>query len=94
MIGRPVVRRRALRRAAVVGGTAYVVGKRRAEQEQAQEEMQRPQETAYQPEGYESAPAGQAPNRVERLTQLAQLRDSGALTEEEFEREKQKILAE
>jgi hypothetical protein len=38
-------------------------------------------------------PAAAAPDPIEQLTQLAALRDSGALTEEEFEAEKAKILA-
>jgi hypothetical protein len=37
------------------------------------------------------APAG-APDPIAQLTQLAALRDSGALTETEFEAEKAKIL--
>jgi hypothetical protein len=42
------------------------------------------------------APAAQepaAPDRIEQLTQLAALKDSGALTEAEFEAEKAKLLA-
>jgi hypothetical protein len=38
-------------------------------------------------------PAAAAPDPIEQLTQLAALKDSGALTEEEFEAEKAKILA-
>lgn len=42
-------------------------------------------------------PAPAAPptssDRITQLNQLAQLRASGALTEEEFQREKQKLLA-
>jgi hypothetical protein len=38
------------------------------------------------------APAAAAPDPIEQLTQLAALRDSGALTEEEFEAQKAKIL--
>jgi hypothetical protein len=37
-------------------------------------------------------PAAVAPDPVEQLTQLAALRDSGALTEAEFEAQKAKIL--
>jgi hypothetical protein len=38
------------------------------------------------------APAAPAPDRIAQLTQLAALKDSGALTEAEFEAEKAKIL--
>jgi hypothetical protein len=38
------------------------------------------------------APAAAGPDPVEQLTQLAALKDSGALTEAEFEAEKAKIL--
>jgi hypothetical protein len=38
-------------------------------------------------------PAAAAPDPIEQLTQLAALKDSGALTEEEFEVQKAKILA-
>jgi hypothetical protein len=39
------------------------------------------------------APAAPAPDRIEQLTKLAALKDSGALTEAEFEAEKAKLLA-
>jgi hypothetical protein len=39
------------------------------------------------------APAEAAPDPVAQLTQLAALKDSGALTEAEFEAEKAKLLA-
>ncbi len=38
------------------------------------------------------APAAAAPDPIAQLTQLAALRDSGALTEAEFEAQKAKIL--
>ncbi len=38
-------------------------------------------------------PAAAVPDPIEQLTQLAALKDSGALTEEEFEAQKAKILA-
>jgi hypothetical protein len=37
--------------------------------------------------------AAPAPNRVEDLTRLAQLRDSGALSDDEFQAEKTRLLA-
>jgi len=87
-----MMRRRPLARAAVrttaVVGTAAVVGGHMANkraQEQAQEAPPEPQ--------YAPAPAAPAPDPIEQLTKLAALRDSGALTEAEFEAEKAKILA-
>jgi hypothetical protein len=38
------------------------------------------------------APVAAAPDPIEQLTQLAALKDSGALTEAEFEAQKAKIL--
>jgi hypothetical protein len=57
-----------------------------AAQEQAQTAEPAPQ---YAPA---PAPAAAAPDPIEQLTQLAALKDSGALTEEEFEAQKAKIL--
>jgi hypothetical protein len=37
-------------------------------------------------------PAAAAPDPIEQLTQLAALKDSGALTQEEFDAQKAKIL--
>jgi cell division septation protein DedD len=57
----------------------------------------RAQQQAAAPESAPApAPAAQepaAPDRIEQLTQLAALKDSGALTEAEFEAEKAKLLA-
>lgn len=39
------------------------------------------------------APASGVPSVIEQLTQLGQLRDSGVLTEAEFEAQKQRVLA-
>jgi hypothetical protein len=41
----------------------------------------------------EPAEGGTGPDPLDKIAKLAQLRDSGALTEEEFEREKAKLLA-
>jgi hypothetical protein len=40
-----------------------------------------------------AAPAPPAPDRYAQLRQLAELKDQGVLTEEEFAAEKQRILA-
>ena len=93
-------RRRPLLGAAMIGGTAYMAGKagqRNAEREQSQEE--RIQELEAQ-QAYAAppppAPAAAAPggsSLVDQLTQLAQLRDAGVLTPDEFESAKAKLLA-
>jgi hypothetical protein len=86
-----MMRRRPIARAAVrttaVVGTAAVVGGHMANK-QAQAQQAAPEAApAPAPE-----PAAAAPDPVEQLTQLAALKDSGALTEAEFEAEKAKIL--
>jgi Short C-terminal domain len=77
-------RRRPLARAAVVGGAAYHMGKKVQEGNDAQAEL----------EEMEAAPAneGLSPDAIEQLQQLAQLKDQGVLTQEEFDTQKQKIL--
>jgi len=54
---------------------------------QAAQAQQAAPEAAPAPE-----PATAAPDPIEQLTQLAALKDSGALTEAEFEAQKAKIL--
>jgi hypothetical protein len=72
-------------RTTVVAGTAAAVGahaaNKRADTAQA----------APEPAAAAPAPAS-APDPVAQLTQLAALKDSGALTEEEFETQKARIL--
>jgi hypothetical protein len=91
-------RRRPLMRGAMVGGVGYMAGKagaNRAAQESSQE--QRLAEVESQQAQPSASPPAAAPaaggSVVEQLKQLGELRDSGVLTPEEFEREKQKILA-
>jgi Short C-terminal domain len=93
-------RRRPLMRGAMVGGVGYMAGKagaNRAAQEQSQEqrlaEMESQQQAAAPPPPPPGPPAGSGSgSAIEQLKQLGELRDSGVLTAEEFEREKQKIL--
>jgi Short C-terminal domain len=99
-------RRRPLLRAAVVGGGAYVAGKKvaqRSAEQSAQESGQddrisslEQQQDATQPAGGpqdEAAPAGQADASLsEQLKQLSTLHDSGALDDAEFSAAKQKLL--
>jgi lysozyme family protein len=91
----PFVRRRPLLRAAAVGGVAYMgakAGTRKAEsqaQEQAEQQEPQPQPA---PPPQASAATDAASDRISQLKQLADLKASGALTDEEFDREKQRIL--
>jgi Short C-terminal domain len=90
MLRRRPIARAAVRTTAVVGTAAVVGGhmanKQAAQAQQAAAEAPAPA-TAPPP-----APEAGAPDPIEQLTQLAALRDSGALTEEEFEAQKAKIL--
>jgi hypothetical protein len=89
-----MMRRRPIARMAVlttaVVGTAAVVGGHMANK-QAAAQAQQPEQEAPAPPPAPQAGAT-APDPVQQLTQLAALKDSGALTEAEFEAEKAKIL--
>ena len=89
-------RRRPLMRAAVVGGGAYVAGKRVAQRsaEQGQQEDEQnerigdPEQQA-PPEPDQQAPA---PSMLDQLNQLTALHEQGALTDDEFSSAKAKLL--
>jgi hypothetical protein len=94
------VRRRPLLRAAVVGGGAYVAGKRRAEY-QAQQQFDEDQRSAdpgqdsgAQPPGgqYPAPPRSSTPSVPDQLTQLNALHDQGALSDAEFAAAKTRLL--
>jgi hypothetical protein len=84
---------RGMARTAVVAGTATAVSnrvsRRQAERWSAQEAPPQ-QGYAAPPPPPAAPPAGE--DRVEQLKELAGLRDQGVLTEEEFAREKARIL--
>ncbi len=86
MLRRRPIARMAVRTTAVVGTAAVVGGHMANKQAQAQ------QAQAQQAQAAAPAPAAAAPDPIAQLTQLAALKDSGALTEAEFEAEKAKIL--
>lgn len=88
MLRRRPIARMAVRTTAVVG-TAAVVGGHMANKQAQAQQAQAPQAEAAAPA---PAPAAAAPDPIAQLTQLAALKDSGALTEAEFEAEKAKIL--
>jgi hypothetical protein len=85
---------RGMARTAVVAGTATAVSnrvsRRQAERWAGQDAYAQPQ---YAPPP-EPAPAAAAPaqSRVDELKELAALREQGALSEEEFAREKARVL--
>ena len=90
-------RRRPLMRAAMVGGTAYAVGKHaqrsgdREEDQDARLEQLEAQQYAQAPV---AAPPGGGPTDIaEKLTQLKRLQDQGVLTPEEFTAAKAKLLS-
>jgi Short C-terminal domain len=94
-------RRRPLLRAAAVGGTAYVAGKRvarnsadrqqsEAEQNQRIDDLEQQQAPAA-PAPDPQAPAA-APSMADQLNQLATLHGQGVLTDDEFAAAKAKLL--
>lgn len=90
-LGRRVVR------GAMVGGAAYYGGKKRteskyreSEQEARIAELEAQQAAGQQPAQQQAGPSME--EKTEQLTQLKGLLDSGALTQEEFDQQKQKIL--
>jgi hypothetical protein len=99
---------RRVARGAVVGGAGYAIGKRKgrkaqeAEKQAADQQQQMETVAAQQQEMMASqqqqAPTQQQPavsseeDTIEQLKKLGELRDSGVLTEEEFQKEKRKIL--
>jgi hypothetical protein len=88
MMRRRPIARMAVRTTAVVGTAAVVGGHMANKQAQAQAA----QAPAAEPQAA-PAPAEAGPDPIAQLTQLAALKDSGALTEAEFEAEKAKLLA-
>lgn len=99
----PFVRRRPLMRAAVVGGGAYAAGKHTARKEDAtgaaiqdaQDQAAQAQQMAAQAAAAQPAAApraGLSDDDLAKLKQLAELRDTGVLSEEEFEKAKKGIL--
>ena len=91
---------RMLRRAAVLGATAHVASSRgaaRAEEQAAQQQaVAAPEQGAAVPE--QAAPpvaevAATPTDSYGDLMKLKELLDAGALTQEEFDAEKQKILS-
>jgi hypothetical protein len=88
-----MMRRRPLRRAAVIGGVAAVAhhaGKNSGEAEAAQANQQY---APAPPPAPPAAPAAGGEDMVTQLEQLKKLLDDGVLTQAEFDAQKQKVLA-
>ena len=88
-------RRRPLMRAALVGGTAYAVGKH----VQAGKEQDADQAPPESPDDQQDAqPAASAPPgaigdaAIVELHKLAELKKTGALTQDEFDEQKRRVL--
>jgi len=81
-------RRRPLLRAAAVAGGSYVAGKHAAARRQRDEEQDARINTLETQQSVPAqagpAPAGPAPSIADELSRLAQLHQSGALTDQEF----------
>ena len=94
----PFRRRRPLLRAAVVGGGAYMAGKRNAQrqadqQNQAAGQDQRIGNLEQQNTGTPpTVPAQAAPSMTDQLNQLADLHKQGVLSDTEFAAAKTKLL--
>ena len=89
-------RRQRRRRAAVVGGAAFAAKKHRdAKEAQRQEETAAAQQAAPADPDQTDRPAaagGLTHEAMEQLKQLGELHEQGVLTDEEFQREKEKLL--
>ena len=87
---------RGMARTAVVAGTATAVSnrvsRRQAERWYGQDPYQ-PQQQYAEPAPAAPAPAAGGESRVQKLKDLADLKQQGVLNEEEFEAEKARILA-
>jgi hypothetical protein len=90
---------RAMARTAVVAGTATAVSNRVSRRQQgrwAEQDMaaayQQQQAMPPPPPPAPAATPANAEDRIEKLTELARLKDAGVLTEAEFAAEKARIL--
>ena len=89
-------RRRPLMRAAMVGGTAYYAGKKvqegREQDAMTEARLQQLEAEQYAAPAPTPAVSGMSAASIEQLKQLAQLKNDGVLTEDEFEQQKRKLL--
>jgi hypothetical protein len=87
-------RRRPLLRAAAVAGAGYIAGKKAGERDGEEGVAASGPQTAAPaaPAAPAAAGTGISNASIDRLKQLAELRDQGVLTDEEFNAEKGKVL--
>jgi hypothetical protein len=88
-------RRQRRRRAAVIGGAA-VAAKKHHDAKEAQGDEAASQQAGPGEPGQEAEPAaagGLTPDVMEQLKQLGELHEQNVLSDEEFEREKAKLLS-
>jgi hypothetical protein len=85
-------RRQRRRRAAAIGGAAYAAGKHRANQQQAEQQQQPPAAPQQADTGEPAERRGLTSEAMNKLQQLADLHAQNVLSDEEFEREKAKLL--
>lgn len=85
----PLRRRRPLLRAAAVGGGAYAMGKRHAQQSVEDRGMQ---ESAPAQQEAPASGGGLSSQDMERLQQLAKLNQEGVITDQELAEQKARIL--
>jgi Short C-terminal domain len=83
---------RGMARTAVVAGTATAVSNR-VSRRQANRWSQQEYEQQQQYEAPPPPPSSGGEDRIEQLKELAGLKEQGVLTDEEFAREKARILA-
>jgi hypothetical protein len=75
-------------RAAMVGGAGYAIGKRHEASADAQAAPSAP---AQAPAAEPASPATSEANRIDALTKLKSLLDSGVLTQEQYESERRRL---
>jgi Short C-terminal domain len=83
---------RGVARTAVVAGTATAVSNRVSRRQGERWAGQAAQQGGYSEAPPPAAPAQTSADPVQQLKELAELRDTGVLTEEEFASQKAKIL--
>ena len=87
------MRRRPLRRAAVIGGVAAVAHHAGTKSGEAQAEAQQQPAQAAAPPEAAGAPDVAGDDMVAQLENLKKLLDEGVLTQAEFDTQKQKLLS-
>jgi len=92
----PIMRRRPLLRAAAVGGTAYMVGKNKAQKraDQQNEEAAQDQRISDLEQQQAAVPAPRAggPSTADQLNQLTDLHNQGVISDDELAAAKAKVL--